>query len=224
MARLPLTWRPAPEPTARQRWVPSASDLPVRRRPALTPPAPDPRARRRQRWAPPRLGWLLGGLLLTGCAAWHDLFQRDRSNAALLAQTLQEPAPPHTDVAIALGCPADGDGTASECLQCRVRAAVKAVREQRMRAIIFSGGAAHNRYVEGEVMAELASQSGIPRDRILIEGQSLTTWQNLRYAQRIMRDHGFETALLISAKNHLPRARRFAEYYQIPVAVLGCEE
>lgn len=177
-----------------------------------------------KRAARPRLGWLLGWVLLSGCAAWHDLFQRDRGSAELLARTLQEPAPAHTDVAIALGCPADGDGSASECLQCRVRAAVKAMREQRVQAVIFSGGAAHNRYVEGEVMAELASQSGVPRDRIFIEGQSLTTWQNLRYAKRIMRDHGFSTALLISASNHLPRARRFAEYYHIPVAVLGCEE
>ena len=127
-------------------------------------------------------------------------------------------------MAIALGCPADDDGTPSECLQCRVRAAVKAVREERVKAVIFSGGAAHNRYVEGEVMATLANQSGIPRDRIYVEGNSLTTWQNLRYAQRIMQDHGFATALLISATNHLPRARRFAEYYHIPVALQGCEE
>jgi uncharacterized SAM-binding protein YcdF (DUF218 family) len=172
----------------------------------------------------PRPLWLLAGVLLSGCAAWHDLFQRDRANAELLAQTLQQPTPPRTDVAIALGCPAEDDGVPSECLQCRVRAAVKVMREERVKAVIFSGGAAHNRYVEGEVMARLASQSGIPRDRIFIEGQSLTTWQNLRYAQRIMRDHGFATALLISAKNHLPRARRFAEYYHIPVAVLGCED
>lgn len=175
-------------------------------------------------------GWLMTLALLSGCglwggcAAWHDLFQRDRANATLLAQTLQQSAPAQTDVAIALGCPADGDGAASECLQCRVRAAVKAVREDRVKAVIFSGGAAHNRYVEGEVMAELATRSGVPADRIFIEGKSLTTWQNLRYAQRIMRDHGFATALLISAKNHLPRARRFAEYYHIPVAVVGCED
>ncbi len=168
--------------------------------------------------------WLLGFVLLSGCAAWHDLFQRDRANTELLAQTLEQPAPPRTDVAIALGCPTDDDGTPSECLMCRVRAAVKAIREARVQAVIFSGGAAHNRYVEGEVMATLAHQSGVPRDRIFIEGQSLTTWQNLRYAQRIMQDHGFSTALLISATNHLPRARRFADYYHIPVAVQGCEE
>ncbi len=161
--------------------------------------------------------------LLAGCAPWHDLFQRDREDSELLAQTLRLPAPEHTDVAIALGCPADEDGAASECLQCRVRAAVEAVRQARVRAVIFSGGAAHNRFVEGEVMAALASQNGLAADQIYIEGRSLTTWQNLRYSQRIMREHGFSTALIISAKNHLPRARRFAEYYRIPVALEGCE-
>lgn len=166
---------------------------------------------------------LLVGLLGSGCAGWHDFFQRDQPSQQTLVQALQQPVPTQTDVGIALGCPAQDDGTPSDCLRCRVRAAVQALRERRVQKVIFSGGAAHNRYVEGEVMAKLALQSGIPRDRILIEGESLTTWQNLRYAQRIMRRHGLVTALLISATNHLPRARRFAEYYRIPVALMSCE-
>jgi uncharacterized SAM-binding protein YcdF (DUF218 family) len=177
---------------------------------------------------PWRRGWLAAAAccltLLTGCAPWHDLFQRDRENAELLAQTLQQPTPEHTDVAIALGCPAEADGTASECLRCRVRGALRALEASRVKAVIFSGGAAHNRFVEAEVMAALARAHGVPQERIFIEGRSLTTWQNLRYAQRIMRAHGYSTALLISARNHLPRARRFAEYYQIPVALSACED
>ena len=57
-----------------------------------------------------------------------------------------------------------------------------------------------------------------------MEGQSLTTWQNLRFVQRLMRQHGYQTALLISARDHLPRARRFAAYYGIPVALIACED
>jgi hypothetical protein len=39
-----------------------------------------------------------------------------------------------------------------------------------------------------------------------------------------MKASGFQTALLISTRDHLPRARRFADYYQIPTALLACED
>ena len=163
-------------------------------------------------------------LLFGGCAAWHDLFQRDRPSGDILAEALRLPAPASTDVGIALGCPSEDDGTPSDCLRCRVAGALRALRQKRVRAVIFSGGAAHNRYVEAEVMAELMRENGVPESQILVEGQALTTWQNLRNAQRMMRARGYETALLISTRDHLPRARRFADYYGIPSALMACEE
>ena len=158
-----------------------------------------------------------------GCAAWHDLFQRDRPSKDLLAEAMQLPAPVATDVGIALGCPSEDDGSVSSCLRCRVDGALRALREKRVRAVIFSGGAAHNRYVEAEVMAAACRKAGIPESQILVEGQALTTWQNLRNAQRMMRRRGYQTALLISTRDHLPRARRFADYYGIPSALMACE-
>lgn len=168
--------------------------------------------------------WLAVLLGAPGCAAWHDLFQRDRENPAALAEALHEPTPPRTDVAVVLGCPSEDDGRPSLCLQCRVRAAQHALLQGRVQALIVSGGAAHNRHVEAEVMAGLLGRGGIDQRRILLEGQSLTTWQNLRFVQRLMRQHGYQTALLISARDHLPRARRFAAYYGIPVALMACED
>jgi uncharacterized SAM-binding protein YcdF (DUF218 family) len=105
-----------------------------------------------------------------------------------------------------------------------VEGALRALQKGRVRAVIFSGGAAHNRYIEGEVMAALMRSFGIKDEQILVEGQALTTWQNLRYAQRIMSAHGYRTALLISTRDHLPRARRFADYYGIPSALMACED
>lgn len=164
------------------------------------------------------------GMALTGCAAWHDLFQRDQPDPVALTEALSVPTPAATDVAVVLGCPSEDDGRPSPCLQCRVRAAQQVLVQGRVQALIFSGGAAHNRHVEAEVMARLAQRRGVGRERVLLEGQSLTTWQNLRYSQRIMQAHGFRSALLISTRDHLPRARRFAAYYGIPVALFACED
>lgn len=163
-------------------------------------------------------------LSVSGCAAWHDLFQRDKPTAQVYADALLLPRPPTTDVAIVLGCPANPDGTPSRCLLCRVKATLRAYRRGEFRAAIFAGGAAHNRYIEAAVMAQKAEQMGMPRAAILQERESLTTWQNLRFSRRIMEENGFRTALLISTRDHLPRARRFADYYGIPTALLGCED
>lgn len=167
---------------------------------------------------------ICGVAALTGCAPWHDLFQRDRPDPAALAEAMAWPTPQATDVAVVLGCPSEDDGRPSLCLQCRVRAAQHVLSQGRVRALIFSGGAAHNRHVEAEVMASLAQHRGVDRQQVLLEGRSLTTWQNLRFSQRIMRAHGFRSALLISTRDHLARARRFAAYYGIPVALFACED
>ena len=166
----------------------------------------------------------LGLLPMSGCAAWHDLFQRDKPTAQVYAEALALPRPKTTDVAIVLGCPANPDGTPSLCLRCRIHATLAAYKRGDVRAAIFAGGAAHNRFIEAAVMAREAARLGMPTEAILQEGESLTTWQNLRFSRRIMAEHGFQTALLISTRDHLPRARRFADYYQIPTALLGCED
>ena len=164
------------------------------------------------------------GLMSSGCAAYYDLFQRDQSRPAALAEALRLPRPAVTDVALVLGCPALADGTPSPCLRCRVHAALAAYRRGEVRAVLFSGGAAHNRFIEAAVMAREAERQGLPRAAILLEGESLTTWQNLRLSRRIMEVHGLHTALLISTRDHLPRARRFADYYQLPTALRACED
>jgi uncharacterized SAM-binding protein YcdF (DUF218 family) len=166
-------------------------------------------------------GWLL---FSTSCAAWHDLFQRDKPSSQIYAEAQALPRPPTTDVAVVLGCPANPDGTPSPCLRCRVTAAVAAYRRGEVHAVLFAGGAAHNRFIEAAVMAREAARLGMPHEVIFLEGESLTTWQNLRFSKRIMAAHGFQTALLISTRDHLPRARRFAEYYGIPVALSACED
>ena len=109
-------------------------------------------------------------LPLFGCAAWHDLFQRDKPTAQIYAEALALPRPKTTDVAIVLGCPANPDGTPSLCLRCRIHATLSAYRRGEFRAAIFAGGAAHNRFIEAAVMAREAERLGMPRQAILQEG------------------------------------------------------
>ena len=184
-----------------------------------------PSANNGRLWPIGRITVLTAGVIsFSGCAAWYDLFQRDKPRPELYAEAQAQPKPRATDVAVVLGCPANSDGTPSLCLRCRIKAALAAYQQGKVRAAIFAGGAAHHRFLEAAVMAREAERLGMPREVIFLESESLTTWQNLRFTKRIMQEHGFATALLISTKDHLPRARRFADYYGIPTALSACEE
>lgn len=149
-----------------------------------------------------------------GCADARDLFRPYAPNHPEVEALLARPLPPGPiDVGLVLGCPAAPDGTASPCQLCRVDTAVALYRQGVVRNLIFSGADAHSPHVEADVMADLAERRGVPRAHVFREPRALTTWQNLRFSQRIMRAQGFRTAVMISTADHLPRARRIGRYY-----------
>jgi vancomycin permeability regulator SanA len=161
-------------------------------------------------------------LLLTGCL---DLVHFDQANPEATKRLMEDPGPTTgpLDVAIALGCPAGEDGRASACERCRVKSALRAYRDGEVANVLMTGGAAHSNAVEADVMAELAIARGLPPDRVEREPRALTTWMNLRYAQRIMKRRGWSTALIVSTADHLPRAQRFADWYGIPARYRACD-
>jgi uncharacterized SAM-binding protein YcdF (DUF218 family) len=161
--------------------------------------------------------------MLVGCADAQDLFRPYSARTAeeiraLLARPM--PGAP-TDTALVLGCPSAPDGTVSDCQRCRVKTAVRLYRSGKVRTLLFTGGAAHTEAVEADSMGELALARGVPKDAVLREGRSLTTWQNFRYSLAIMRAHGLRTMVLVSVNDHLPRARRIANYYGVDDATMG---
>ena len=69
--------------------------------------------------------------------------------------------------------------------------------------LVFTGTVDAGRIREPEAMADLAMQLGVPRERIVIEGQSLDTDDHARYLQAIVGEQPF---LLVTSAVHLPRA------------------
>jgi uncharacterized SAM-binding protein YcdF (DUF218 family) len=104
-----------------------------------------------------------------------------------------------------------------------VKSALRAYREGEVGAVIMSGGPAHNQFVEADAMGDLALARGLPPGALERDRRALTTWMNLRYSQRIMRAHGWRTALIVSTWDHLPRARRFAEWFGIEARYRACD-
>jgi uncharacterized SAM-binding protein YcdF (DUF218 family) len=119
----------------------------------------------------------------------------------------------HFDTIIVLGTPALPDGSPSPEERERVMEGVREFKAGRAGHIIFSGGAAENRFVEGEVMAELAEVYGVPVADVVIEGQSRNTIQNIYFSCKLMQQWGWTSAEVVSSPSHLPRAGLILEHY-----------
>lgn len=110
------------------------------------------------------------------------------------------------DAIIVLGNPADSDGNPTPTQLARVTEAVHEYERGAAPRIILTGGAAHNQYVEAKVMARVAEAQGIPASSVFIEPEAMDTIQNACYSVRIMKQHGWGSAEVVSSPSHLPRA------------------
>ena len=118
-------------------------------------------------------------------------------------------------VIIVLGTPANPDGTPSPEQRERTLEGVREFQAGVAPHIIFTGGPAHNQFVEAHVMAKLAMSKGVPPNAIIEEDQAQNTIQNIFYSRRIMSSYGWDTAEVVSSPSHLPRTALILEHYPI---------
>jgi uncharacterized SAM-binding protein YcdF (DUF218 family) len=122
----------------------------------------------------------------------------------------------HFDTLIVLGTVANADGTASPEQRERTLEGVREWKAGVAPHMILTGGAAHNRFVESEVMDALAKAQGVPASAIVEETQAQNTIQNIYYSEKIMEANGWKSAEVISSPSHLPRTGLILEHYRFP--------
>lgn len=134
---------------------------------------------------------------------------------ALSYQTIpsRNTAQTHFDTLIVLGHPANDQGQPDPEMRERVEEAVREYRAGVAPTIIMSGAAAHNTFVEGQVMATLAEREGVPASAIVVEPQAKDTIQNIWYSRLIMKQKGWTSAEVISSSYHLPRTGLILQHY-----------
>jgi uncharacterized SAM-binding protein YcdF (DUF218 family) len=85
------------------------------------------------------------------------------------------------DAIVVLGTPTDSDGNPTPELLDRITEGVREYERGVASRLIFTGAAAHNHFVEAEVMARVAQAQGVPASVIIQEPQALDTIQNVCY-------------------------------------------
>ena len=121
----------------------------------------------------------------------------------------------HFDTIIVLGTPANPDGTPSPEQRERTLEGVREFKAGVAPNLILTGGPAHNQYIEAHVMATLAIAQGIPPSAVIEEDHAQNTIQNIFYSQRIMTEHGWTSAEVVSSPSHLPRTALILEHFPL---------
>ncbi len=152
-----------------------------------------------------RVVWWAWSTVLLLCGGCYRL------NRSLADSSL---APPRAafDAIVVPGCPARPDGKPSTCIERRVTAAVAAWRAGEAPRLLLSGGAAHNRFIEAQVMADLARSLGVPDAALIVEPNARHTVSNLRYAADLLLPRGLRRVLVVTDALQLPWALMLADW------------
>lgn len=114
------------------------------------------------------------------------------------------------DYLILLGARVEKDGP-SPALRRRLNAALEYLSEHPNAVVIASGGqGADEPMSEAECIRNELIQAGIPEAQILLEDQSTTTEENLRFSMRLMKSPN-ASAAIITNNYHVWRAVHLAE-------------
>lgn len=131
--------------------------------------------------------------------------------------------PVKTDMIAVLGGGAYANGVLGSASNERLIKGVTLYREGRAPRMIFAGGSVlglsgklghtvlgiesvrEGRFVEAVLMQEAAAGMGVPEKDCLVEGNSLSTYENLRNLKAYMDKEGMKTATLVSSPLHMKR-------------------
>lgn len=160
--------------------------------------------KRRRKFPLNRLAGLLAAAALAGllwCSAIYIMVGGDPSD---------EPLRP-ADAGIVLGASMWGDEP-SPGLRERLDQALAVYREGGFERFIVTGGLdkPEYRFTEAEGMRNYLVENGVPEDHIFLENQATSTYENLLFSQIIMKDNGWETAVIVTHHYHGRRSLEIA--------------
>jgi uncharacterized SAM-binding protein YcdF (DUF218 family) len=108
---------------------------------------------------------------------------------------------------LVLGAPSHPDGKSTTVQKMRVATGVSAYRHYNCNQIFFSGAAVKNQIIESQTMAQLARGLGVQSDRIGLETQARSTWENIKFS--IPKLEKYDSILITSDGLHAQRGRRY---------------
>ncbi|SMF86472.1 protein SanA, affects membrane permeability for vancomycin [Paenibacillus uliginis N3/975] len=127
------------------------------------------------------------------------------------------------DVGIILGASMWGDHP-SPGLRERLEHGLKLYEEGFYNSFIVTGGldAPGLKYTEAEGMRNYLVEAGVSESDIVLENEATSTYENLLFSKRIMKEHGWSSAIIVTHDYHGTRSLEVAETlgYENPTMAL----
>jgi uncharacterized SAM-binding protein YcdF (DUF218 family) len=93
----------------------------------------------------------------------------------------------------------------------RINHAIELYRAGNVQKLLFTGGLGKgSKMAEAEAAKRYAMRQGVPASAILLESESHTTLENLRFAQQVARRDQLHSFLIVSDPLHMKRAMAMA--------------
>lgn len=119
------------------------------------------------------------------------------------------------DAAVVLGAAVWTDKP-SPVFRERINHAVDLYKQKRIKKIIFTGGQGNtDEKTEARIAQIYAVDKGIPKEDILIENKSRTTFENLEFAKEIIGKNNIKSVLIVTDPLHLKRAMAMADFLEL---------
>ena len=110
----------------------------------------------------------------------------------------------YVDCLIVLGCPTYVNGTMSTTQKMRVEKAAQCIKQYHIPVCILTGGAAHNKYTEAQVMGNYL-KTLIDIEPIL-EDKSTTTYENMKNCVELCKKYNYQKVGVLTSSFHSSRA------------------
>ncbi|WP_285397404.1 YdcF family protein [Lysinibacillus sp. fls2-241-R2A-57] len=140
-----------------------------------------------------------------------------------MKQGVQPGANGTAEYLIVLGAKVKPGGVPSLSLKNRLEEAVKYLKKYPHVKVIVSGGqGADEDRTEASVMLKYLQDNGIDANRILVEDQSTSTYENLLFSKELL-PKGTKRITIVSNDFHLKRAKYLAESLDFEVDVVAAK-
>ena len=117
------------------------------------------------------------------------------------------------EYAIILGAKVNGD-TPSLSLRYRLDAALGYANDHRHVKFVLSGGQGPDEDItEAEAMKRFFVEKGIHEDRLILETESTTTYENLLFSKKLL-PTSVQSVTIITSDYHIARTRKLAHYFR----------
>lgn len=128
------------------------------------------------------------------------------------------------DCALVCGCPANLNGSPSAVMRTRVERAVRLWREGRVKKLFFTGGRVKNPHIESEIMKDYAVSLGVPKELIVTETESVSTYHNMKKSKKVMEAQGLHNCAVVTNGWHLRKANHYAKKFGLDYVMCAADE